>query len=116
MTKKTVIVNIVEVRNPDKDAQLVAENIALAIERRVAFRRAMKQAIQRATKSGVKGIKVSASGRLGGAEMARTEGYSEGNVPLQTLRADITMVSLKLTLLRKNWYKSLDMQRRSITN
>ena len=89
MTKKTVIVNIVEVRNPDKDAQLVAENIALAIERRVAFRRAMKQAIQRAMKSGVKGIKVSASGRLGGAEMARTEGYSEGNVPLQTLRSDI---------------------------
>ncbi|MFR3560172.1 MAG: 30S ribosomal protein S3 [Paraclostridium sordellii] len=89
MTKKTIIVNIVEVRNPDKDAQLVAENIALAIERRVAFRRAMKQAIQRAMKSGVKGIKVSASGRLGGAEMARTEGYSEGNVPLQTLRSDI---------------------------
>ena len=89
MTKKTIIVNIVEVRNPDKDAQLVAENIALAIERRVAFRRAMKQAIQRAMRSGVKGIKVSASGRLGGAEMARTEGYSEGNVPLQTLRSDI---------------------------
>ena len=89
MTKKNIIVNIVEVRNPDKDAQLVAENIALAIERRVAFRRAMKQAIQRAMKSGVKGIKVSASGRLGGAEMARTEGYSEGNVPLQTLRSDI---------------------------
>ena len=89
MTKKTIIVNIVEVRNPDKDAQLVAENIALAIERRVAFRRAMKQAIQRAMKSGVKGIKVSASGRLGGAEMARTEGYSEGNVPLQTIRSDI---------------------------
>ena len=89
MTKKTVIVNIVEVRNPDKDAQLVAENIAVAIERRVAFRRAMKQAIQRAMKSGVKGIKVSASGRLGGAEMARTEGYSEGNVPLQTIRSDI---------------------------
>lgn len=89
MTKKNVIVNIVEVRNTDKDAQLVAENIALAIERRVAFRRAMKQAIQRAMKSGVKGIKVSASGRLGGAEMARTEGYSEGNVPLQTIRSDI---------------------------
>ena len=89
MTKKNVIVNIVEVRNADKEAQLVSENIALAIERRVAFRRAMKQSIQRAMKSGVKGIKVSASGRLGGAEMARTEGYSEGNVPLQTLRADI---------------------------
>ncbi|MCC0638259.1 30S ribosomal protein S3 [Clostridioides sp. ES-S-0001-02] len=89
MTKKSIIVNIVEVRSTDKNAQLVAENIALAIERRVAFRRAMKQAIQRAMKSGAKGIKVSASGRLGGAEMARTEGYSEGNVPLQTLRADI---------------------------
>lgn len=89
MTKKNVIVNIVEVKSIDKNAQLVAENIALAIERRVAFRRAMKQAIQRALKSGAKGIKVSASGRLGGAEMARTEGYSEGNVPLQTLRSDI---------------------------
>ena len=89
MTKKSVIVNIIEVRQTDKNAQLVAENIALDIERRVAFRRAMKQAIQRAMKSGAKGIKVSASGRLGGAEMARTEGYSEGNVPLQTLRADI---------------------------
>ncbi|MGL5692507.1 MAG: 30S ribosomal protein S3 [Peptostreptococcaceae bacterium] len=89
MTKKNVIVNIVEVRSIDRNAQLVAENIALAIERRVAFRRAMKQAIQRALKSGAKGIKVSASGRLGGAEMARTEGYSEGNVPLQTLRSDI---------------------------
>jgi len=89
MTKKNIIVNILEVRSIDKNAQLVAENIALAIERRVAFRRAMKQAVQRALKAGAKGIKVSASGRLGGAEMARTEGYSEGNVPLQTLRSDI---------------------------
>lgn len=89
MTKKSVSINVTEIRNPEKEAQLVAENIALAIERRVAFRRAMKQAIQRAMKSGAKGIKVSASGRLGGAEMARTEGYSEGNVPLQTIRADI---------------------------
>ncbi len=89
MTKKNIIVNIVEVRAIDRNAQLVAENIALAIERRVAFRRAMKQAVQRALKSGAKGIKVAASGRLGGAEMARTEGYSEGNVPLQTLRSDI---------------------------
>ncbi len=89
MTKKTVILNIIEVRNIDKNAQLVAENIAQAIERRIAFRRAMKQAVQRTMKSGAKGIKVSASGRLGGAEMARTEGYSEGNVPLQTLRSDI---------------------------
>ena len=89
MTKKTVIVNIIEVKGIDRNAQLVAENIALAIERRVAFRRAMKQAVQRALKAGAKGIKVAASGRLGGAEMARTEGYSEGNVPLQTLRSDI---------------------------
>ena len=89
MTGKTVILNIIEVRNIDRDAQLVAENIAPAIERRIAFRRAMKQAVGRTMKSGAKGIKVSASGRLGGAEMARTEGYSEGNVPLQTLRSDI---------------------------
>ena len=89
MTKKNIIVNIVEVKAIDKNAQLVAENIALAIERRVAFRRAMKQAVQRALKAGAKGIKVAASGRLGGAEMARTEGYSEGHVPLQTLRSDI---------------------------
>ena len=79
MTGKTVILNIIEVRNIDRDAQLVAENIAQAIERRIAFRRAMKQAVGRTMKSGAKGIKVSASGRLGGAEMARTEGYSEGN-------------------------------------
>nr|WP_314278760.1 30S ribosomal protein S3 [uncultured Peptostreptococcus sp.] len=89
MTGKTVILNIIEVRNVDRDAQLVAENIAQAIERRIAFRRAMKQSVQRTMKSGAKGIKVSASGRLGGAEMARTEGYSEGNVPLQTLRSNI---------------------------
>ncbi|MDR0880821.1 MAG: 30S ribosomal protein S3 [Clostridioides sp.] len=89
MTKKTVILNIIEVKYVDKNAQLVAENIASAIERRVAFRRAMKQAIQRAMKSGAKGIKIATSGRVGGAEMARTEGYSEGNVPLHTLRADI---------------------------
>ncbi|WP_317315866.1 30S ribosomal protein S3 [Peptostreptococcus russellii] len=89
MTGKKVILNIIEVRNIDRDAQLVAENIAQAIERRIAFRRAMKQAVGRTMKSGAKGIKVLASGRLGGAEMARTEGYSEGNVPLQTLRSDI---------------------------
>lgn len=89
MTSKKVILNIIEVRNIDRDAQLVAENIAQAIERRIAFRRAMKQAVGRTMKSGAKGIKVLASGRLGGAEMARSEGYSEGNVPLQTLRSDI---------------------------
>ena len=89
MTGKTIIIDIKEVRRAELDAQLTAESIAQALERRVSFRRAMKQAVQRALKSGAKGIKVSASGRLGGAEMARTEGYSEGNVPLQTLRADI---------------------------
>ncbi|WP_026477649.1 30S ribosomal protein S3 [Alkaliphilus transvaalensis] len=86
---KQVLVNVVEVKRPDLDAQLVAENIAFSLERRVSFRRAMKQAMQRAIRAGAKGIKVSTSGRLGGAEMARTEGYNEGNVPLHTLRADI---------------------------
>ena len=89
MTKKTVIVNIVEVRNPDKDAQLVAENIAGQLERRISFRRAMKQCMQKSMKSGALGIKTAVSGRLGGADMARTEFYKEGNIPLQTLRADI---------------------------
>lgn len=89
LTDKQVFLNIMEVKRPEIDAQLVAENIALSLERRVAFRRAMKQAMQRAMRFGAKGIKVSTSGRLGGAEMARTEGYAEGNVPLHTLRADI---------------------------
>lgn len=89
ITKKTVAVNVVEVKRPETNAQLVAENIAFQLERRVSFRRAMKQAMQRTLKAGAKGIKVATSGRLGGAEMARTEGYNQGNVPLQTLRADI---------------------------
>ncbi len=89
LTEKKVSVNVVEVKNPDMDAQLVAENIAFQLERRISFRRAMKQAMQRAMRSGAKGVKVSTSGRVGGAEMARTEGYSRGSVPLQTLRADI---------------------------
>ena len=86
---KEVNLNIVEVKNVDLDSQLVAENIAGQIENRVAFRRAMKQAMSRAMKMGAKGIKTSASGRLAGAEMARTEHYHEGTIPLQTLRADI---------------------------
>ena len=86
---KTVKLNIVEVRSPDLNAQLVAENIAAQLEKRVSFRRAMKQAIGRAMKLGAKGIKVSVSGRLGGAEIARTEHYHDGTIPLQTLRADI---------------------------
>lgn len=89
MTKKTVFIEIKEVRRAELDAQLQAESIAQALERRVSFRRAMKQAIGRSMKAGAKGVKVLASGRLGGAEIARDEKYSEGNVPLHTLRADI---------------------------
>lgn len=89
MTGKTIHIDITEVRRPEVDAQLVSENVAFALERRIAFRRAMKQAIGRAMKMGAQGIKISVSGRLNGAEMARTEAYSEGNVPLSTLRANI---------------------------
>lgn len=89
IAKKPVSVNVVEVRSPDLNAQLVAENIAGQLERRISFRRAMKMAIARTMKLGAKGIKVSVSGRLGGAEIARTEHYHEGTIPLQTLRADI---------------------------
>lgn len=89
MTGKTVEISIEEVRRSELDAQLTAESIAQALERRVSFRRAMKQAIQRTMKANAKGIKVLCSGRLGGAEIARNEKYSEGNVPLHTLRADI---------------------------
>ena len=89
LTGKTVDISIEEVRRSELDAQLTAESIAQALERRVSFRRAMKSAIQRTMKSGAKGIKVLVSGRLGGAEIARSEKYSEGNVPLHTLRADI---------------------------
>ena len=90
ITGKTAIVNVEEVRAPELDAQLVAESIASQIEKRVSFRRAMKQAIQRTMKLGAKGIKTSVSGRLNGADMARTERYTEGTIPLQTLRADIS--------------------------
>lgn len=89
MTGKKINIDIKEVRRTELDAQLTAESIAAALERRVSFRRAMKQAIGRTMKAGAKGIKVLASGRLGGAEIARSEKYSEGNVPLHTLRADI---------------------------
>ena len=86
---KDVILNIHEVKKAETDAQLIAENIAFQLEKRVGFRRAMKRAMQQAIKLGVDGIKVKVSGRLGGAEMARTEAYMEGRVPLHTLRADI---------------------------
>jgi len=89
MINKEVNLNIVEVKNIDLDAQLVAENIATQLEKRVSFRRAMKQCMQKTMKSGALGIKTAVSGRLGGADMARTEFYKEGTIPLQTLRADI---------------------------
>jgi small subunit ribosomal protein S3 len=89
LTDKKLVVDIKEVKRPDKDAQLVAENIAAQLENRVSFRRAMKSCMSRAMKAGVEGIKTSVSGRLGGADMARTEFYNEGTIPLQTLRADI---------------------------
>jgi small subunit ribosomal protein S3 len=89
ITDKEVILNITEVKRPEVDAQLVAENIALQMERRVSFRRAMKKNVLQAMKFGAKGIKAMCAGRLAGAEMARTEWYREGRVPLQTIRADI---------------------------
>ena len=87
--RENVLFNIAEVKRPDADAKLIAENIAAQLEKRVAFRRAMKKVMQNAFRAGVKGIRVRTSGRLGGAEMARAEGYSERKVPLHTLRADI---------------------------
>ena len=89
MTSREILIDIQEVRKPELDAQLVAENVALQIERRVAFRRAMKRGVSSAMRFGALGVKVICSGRLGGAEMARTEWYREGRVPLHTLRADI---------------------------
>jgi small subunit ribosomal protein S3 len=89
LTDKEIYLNIQEVRKPELDAQLVAENVALQLERRVAFRRAMKKSVTTALKFGAKGIRITCSGRLGGAEMSRTEWYREGRVPLHTLRADI---------------------------
>jgi small subunit ribosomal protein S3 len=89
LTGKSVLINITEIKSPEMDAQLVAENIASQLEKRISFRRAMKQAMSRTMKLGAKGIKTSVAGRLGGAEIARTEHYHEGTIPLQTLRADI---------------------------
>ncbi len=89
MTSKSVLVNISEIKHPELDAQLVAENIASQLEKRISFRRAMKQAMSRTMKLGAKGIKTAVAGRLGGAEIARSEHYHEGTIPLQTLRADI---------------------------
>ncbi|WP_326908388.1 30S ribosomal protein S3 [Sedimentibacter sp. MB31-C6] len=90
LTGKTVIINVEEVKVPELNGQLVAENIASQLEKRISFRRAMKQSMQRTMKMGAVGIKTSASGRLNGADMARTEGYNDGKIPLHTLRADIS--------------------------
>ncbi len=89
MTGKSISINIVEIKNIDTDAKLVAENIATQLEKRISFRRAMKQSMARTMRAGALGIKTQVSGRLGGAEIARSEAYSEGTIPLQTLRADI---------------------------
>lgn len=89
LTRKETFINIHEVRRPDLDAQLVAENVALQLERRVAFRRAMKEALARAMRMGAQGMRIQCAGRLGGSEIARTEWYREGRVPLHTLRADV---------------------------
>ena len=89
LTKKDIIVNVIEIKNPDTDAQLVAESICAQLEARVSFRRAMKQALSRCQKAGVKGVKIMVGGRLDGAEIARSEFYQEGSLPLQTLRANI---------------------------
>jgi small subunit ribosomal protein S3 len=89
LTRKETFINIHEVRRPDVDAQLVSENVALQLERRVAFRRAMKEALARAMRVGAQGVRIQSAGRLGGSEIARTEWYREGRVPLHTLRADV---------------------------
>jgi len=89
MTNKNVSINIQEIKKPELDAQIVAENVAQQLEKRISFRRAMKQTVQRSMRTGAEGIRIAISGRLGGAEIARTEWYSEGKVPLHTLRADI---------------------------
>lgn len=89
LVNKTANVNILDIKNPDACAQLVAESIAAQLEKRISYRRAMKQAMGRAMKAGAKGIKIKCSGRLGGAEIARNEGYHDGSIPLQTMRADI---------------------------
>ena len=90
MTQKEVLIDIKEVKHPALDAQLVAENIAMQLERRISFRRAMKKAVQTTMQAGALGVKVRSAGRLGGAEMSRVEGYKEGKIPLQTIRADIS--------------------------
>ena len=113
LTKSDVVINIVEIRKPELDAQLVAELIAQQLERRVAFRRAMKRAVQSAMRLGAGGIRINCSGRLGGAEIARMEWYREGRVPLHTLRADVDYgVATALHHLRHLRRQGLDLQGR----
>jgi small subunit ribosomal protein S3 len=117
MTDSELHLNIVEVRKPELDAQLVAESIAQQLERRVSFRRAMKRSVQNAMRMGALGIRVMVSGRLGGAEIARTEHYHEGSVPLHTLRADIDYANIEaqtpyVHALRHHRHQDLDLQRR----
>ena len=117
LTGKRVHLNIAEIKQPDLDAKLVAENIARQLENRISFRRAMKQAIQRTMRAGAKGIKTMVSGRLAGADIARSEGYNEGTVPLHTLRADIDYGTAEAdTTYGKIGRKGLDLSRRSIAS
>ena len=108
-TKKTTILNIVDVKYPDLDSQLVAENIAAQLERRISFRRAMKQAMQRTMKAGAKGIKTQVSGRLGGADIARTEGYHEGSIPCKLLERYRLWFCRSRYYIWKNRRKGLDI-------
>ena len=113
LTGKNIVVNIIEVKRPDLNAQLVAENVAAQLEKRISFRRAMKQSIGRCMKNGAKGVKIKCSGRLGGAEIARNEQYHEGSIPLQTLRADIDYGFCgSKNDIRQDWRKNLALQRR----
>jgi len=127
LTDREVYLNIHEVRRPDLDAQLVAENVALQLERRVAFRRAMKESVARAIRMGAQGVKVRCSGRLAGAEIARTEWYREGRVPLHTLRADISyglaeakttygVIGVKVWIFRGEVLTREEEQQRNPTN
>lgn len=113
LTKSELHLNIVEVRKPEMDAALVAENIGQQLERRVSFRRAMKRAVQNTMRMGALGIRVNLAGRLGGAEIARTEWYREGRVPLHTLRADIDYALYEAMTLWHHRDQGLDLQRRA---
>ena len=114
MTSKDVQINILEIRKPELDAAIVGESIAKQLEARMNYRRAIKMSIQSTMRAGAEGIKVRISGRLNGAEMARSEEYKDGRTPLHTFRADIDYaLSEALTVYGEDWYQSMDLQRRS---